>query len=80
MIPITSPQSLGKVLRRCRKNLGLTQTEAGKRINLTQKTVSQIESGAPGVRLETLFNLMSALGLEMHLSTRKDTSTDEEIW
>lgn len=80
MIPITSPETLGKVLRRYRKNAGLSQSEAGKKLNLPQKTVSNIESGLSGVRLGTLFRLMSALGLEMHLELREKASKNEVLW
>ncbi len=80
MIPITSPETLGKVLRRYRKDRNLTQSEAGKKLNLTQKTVSQIESGQPGVQLGTLFKIMSALGLEMHLEPRGKSAEDEALW
>jgi HTH-type transcriptional regulator/antitoxin HipB len=80
MFPITSPETLGKVLRKYRKDLGLTQAEAGAKFNLSQKTVSNIESGLPGVRLGTLFRYMSALGLEMHLGPRDGTVKDEALW
>lgn len=80
MVPITSIVTLGKVLRRYRKDLGLTQTEIGIKFNLSQKTVSQIESGLPGVQLGTLFKLMSALGLEMSLELRGKSSDDEALW
>ncbi|MFV2060562.1 MAG: helix-turn-helix domain-containing protein [Gammaproteobacteria bacterium] len=80
MLPITSPETLGKVLRRHRKELGLNQSEAGAKFNISQKTVSNIESGLPGVRLETIFRLMSALKLEMHLEPRDKKNTDEDIW
>lgn len=89
MIPITSPQTLGKVLRKYRKDQGLTQTEAGRKFNLTQKMVSNIETGVSGVQVGTLFKLLSALGLEIHLKPRKipkvtlttkETSNDEEFW
>ncbi len=70
MTPITSPESLGGALKMHRKKLGLTQGEAGGKFNLTQKTVSNIENGRPGVQLETLFRLMSALNLEIHLELR----------
>lgn len=80
MIPITSPETLGKVLRRYRKSLGLSQSEAGKKFNLPQKTVSRIESGIPAVHLESLFKYMSALGLEMHLVSRDKPSKDEALW
>ncbi len=80
MIPITSPKTLGKVLRRYRKDLGFTQTEAGKKFNLPQKVVSTIESGREGVHIVTIFRYMSALGLEMHLETRNKLSDDAGLW
>ena len=80
MIPITSAETLGKVLRRYRKERDLTQSAAGKKLNLPQKTVSQIESGLPGVQLGTLFKLLSALELEMHLEPRGKPSKDEALW
>jgi HTH-type transcriptional regulator/antitoxin HipB len=80
MIPITSPQTLGKVLRRYRKDQGLSQIEAGRKLNLSQKTVSNIESGLPGVQLSTLFRLMSALGLEMQLIPREQPNSNKGLW
>ena len=79
MIPITSPETLGKVLRRYRKDLGLSQTDAGKKFNLPQKTVSRIESGIASVHLGTLFKYMSALSLELHLEPR-DKSSNKGLW
>ena len=80
MIPVTSPENLGKVLRLYRKNQGLTQVEAGGKFNLPQKTVSRIEAGAAAVRLDTVFKYMSALGLEMHLEPRNRQSDDGALW
>lgn len=80
MTPITSAKTLGQVLRKYRKEHGLTQSEVGRKFNLTQKTISNIESGLPGVHLETLFKLLSALGLEIHLQPREKASQDKELW
>ena len=80
MIPVTSPENLGKVLKLYRKNQGLTQVEAGSKFNLPQKTVSTIEAGTAGIRLDTVFKYMSALGLEMHLVPRNKPSDDEALW
>ena len=80
MIPVTSPESLGKVLRRYRKNQGLTQVEAGGKFNLPQKTVSRIEAGGAAIRLDTVFKYMAALGLEMHLDPRNKPSDDGALW
>ena len=80
MIPITSPQTLGKVLRKNRKSLGITQSYAGGKLNLTQKMVSDMESGKDGVHIATIFRYMAALGLEMHLEFRNKLQNDSEIW
>ncbi|MDT8452340.1 MAG: helix-turn-helix domain-containing protein [Gammaproteobacteria bacterium] len=80
MIPVTSPEELGRVLKMRRKELNLTQIEAGKKFNLTQKTVSNIENGRPGVQLDTLFRLMSALNLEIHLQPRDMPYKGEAPW
>ena len=70
MFSITSPEMLGRVLRHHRKKMGFTQAEAGSQYNMPQKTISNIESGSPGTRLETLFKYMAALNLEMQLEDR----------
>jgi HTH-type transcriptional regulator / antitoxin HipB len=80
MIPITSSETLGKVLRRYRKEQGLTQSNAGKKFNILQSSISGIESGRPGVRLETVFRYMSALSLEMHLEPRDKSQNDKALW
>ncbi len=80
MIPITSPEILGKVLRRHRKELGITQSEAGRKFDLPQKTVSNIEAGRPGIQIGSLFRYMAALGLEMHLQSRGKTPGDKALW
>ena len=82
MTPVTSAQMLGSVLRHYRKNQGLTQAAAGRKLNLPQKTVSRMEAGTETMRLDTLFRYMSALGLEMHLESRTGNklSDDETLW
>ena len=80
MIPVTSPDTLGGVLRYHRKNQGLTQAEAGGKFNLPQKTVSRIEVGVAAVRLDTVFRYMAALGLEMRLEPRNRLTEDGALW
>lgn len=80
MLPITSAEDLGRSLKMQRKLLGLTQIQAGNKFNLTQKTVSNIENGRPGVQLDTLFRLLSALNLEMYLGPRDISYKGKEPW
>lgn len=67
---ILSPEALGHALKDVRKGLGKTQDEVGKLIGMDQGTISVIERGNPGTRLETLFRLLAALDLEISLQTR----------
>jgi HTH-type transcriptional regulator/antitoxin HipB len=62
---VSSPKSLGSAITRQRKAKKLSQTEAGSAFKLEQSTISSIEQGAPGTRLETLFRVLAALELEM---------------
>ena len=80
MIPITSSKTLGLVLRKYRREQGLTQTQVGKKFNIRQASISKIESGTAGVHIDTLFRLMSALNLEMHMKCRNSASLDEDLW
>jgi len=67
---VFSPKSLGAAVRRQRKKLGLTQTDAGKTFTLQQCTVSSIEQGTPGTRLDTLFRMLAALDLEIIIRSK----------
>lgn len=74
---IVSPESLGHALREVRKEKGINQTEAGKPVMVDQATVSKIEQGKPGTRLDTLFRLMASLDLELVLQPRQRAGRDE---
>ncbi len=78
---IISPESLGFALREERKKKGLNQTELGRPVGVDQTTVSKVEQGKPGTRLDTLFRLLSALDLELILQPKGSSSTtSEEDW
>ena len=65
---------IGAIIRRARRNAGLTQTELGKRIGLRQATVSKLEAGQPATRLSTLLDALTALGLEIIIDKRGSAS------
>ncbi|NEU96859.1 helix-turn-helix domain-containing protein [Bradyrhizobium uaiense] len=72
-------KQLGAILRRARRQAGLTQSGLGKQIHLRQGTVSRLEAGEPAVQLHTLMGALAALNLELVVRTRsKATSTDIE--
>lgn len=76
---VVSPETLGRAIKRQRKSNGITQREAGEAFRLDQSTVSDIENGTPGTRLETLFRLLAALDLEMVIRSKKSFSSQNEV-
>ncbi|UHC19923.1 helix-turn-helix domain-containing protein (plasmid) [Methylobacterium currus] len=70
-------KQLGAILRRARKQAGLTQTSLGDRIHLRQATISRLEAGEPAVQLHTLMEALSALDLELVVRPRSQGSAAE---
>ena len=66
-----TPKQLGAILKSCRNQRRLTQHEAGARVGLKQSTVSHIETDATHTRIESLYRLISSLGLELVLREKK---------
>nr|WP_315051011.1 helix-turn-helix domain-containing protein [uncultured Brevundimonas sp.] len=70
-----SPRQLGALIQRHRKAKGLSQTELADLAGLRQERVSKIESGAPGSRIASVYDLLAALDLEMTLTPRTRSSS-----
>lgn len=74
----TAPQ-FGAVVRRQRRQLGLSQQALGSRIRLRQATISKLEAGEPATRLQTLLDVLATLDLEVVIRPRtKGAITDLE--
>jgi HTH-type transcriptional regulator/antitoxin HipB len=74
-----TPKQIGHVLQRIRHSSHLTQGELGVRSGLWQETISKVESGAGGTKLETFCDILAALDLELIiLPRRKSASSDIE--
>lgn len=65
-----SPGQLGSLIYHHRQQRGLTQTQLGAILGMTQKTISKLENGNPAARLDTLFHLLAALDLELTVVPR----------
>lgn len=68
-------KQIGAIIRRVRRNAGLTQADLGKRIGLRQATISRLEKGEDETKLSTLLDALSALGLEIIIDKRGKAST-----
>jgi HTH-type transcriptional regulator/antitoxin HipB len=67
-------KQLGAILRRARKQAGLTQSGLGKNIHLRQATVSRLEAGEPAIQLRTVMEALAALNLELVVRPRSQAS------
>jgi HTH-type transcriptional regulator/antitoxin HipB len=65
-----TPKQLGAILRRRRKEAGLSQEALASRIHLRQATISALENSATDTRLGTLFDALAALDLEIVVRPR----------
>lgn len=78
---IVSSKNMGVVLRDIRKLHGLTQAEVGKRVGLDQKKVSLLENGNSNCRIDSLFRLMSALGVGLVFESKIElTPVGRDNW
>ncbi|MBJ7582864.1 MULTISPECIES: helix-turn-helix domain-containing protein [Aeromonas] len=77
---VTSPTLLAAAVRDQRKISKLTQSEAAKQVGIKQTTVSDFELRPESTKLETLFKLLSALDLELHVVKRGSILDDSKVW
>ncbi|HEY4345660.1 MAG TPA: helix-turn-helix domain-containing protein [Parvibaculum sp.] len=79
---IRSPEQLGAALRRKRKQSRLSQGDLGGRVLLRQATISKLEDGSAGTKLGTLFDVLTALNLELVIRPRDkaDPRSIEDIF
>ena len=64
------PKQIGNLVRRARKRQRLSQGALGARAGLRQETVSLIENGNSGARIETILAVLAALDLELRVAPR----------
>ena len=65
-----SPKDVGNALRNARKARKITQAELASLSGIWQRTISTIETGASGAKLDTIFDLLAALDLEIRIVPR----------
>jgi len=70
-----SSRQVGRLIQRFRQEKGLNQTQLAQLAGQRQEMISKIETGQGGVKLATLFDVLAALGLEMTLEPRSQSSS-----
>ena len=75
--PFNEPKTLktiGKFIKARRTQQGLSTNDCAMLCNISAYTLNKIENGFEGVRLNTLPQIMEALGMEMNM---KEWDSDE---
>jgi HTH-type transcriptional regulator/antitoxin HipB len=71
------PRDLGHAIRQARREKNLTQADLAMRSGVWQETISKVEAGRGGAKLDTILALLAALDLELLVRTRsKGTASD----
>lgn len=63
-------KQLGSIVRRYRKNNGMSQGVLGAKASLRQATISSIEKGERDASLTTIMDILAALDLELVVRPR----------
>jgi len=62
---LRSPADLGLVIQQARLERGLSQTALAEQLGISQRSVSEIESGKPTIYARKVFDLFRATGVEL---------------
>jgi HTH-type transcriptional regulator/antitoxin HipB len=72
-----APKQAGEAVRRRRRALGMTQKDIAAKTKLRPATISALEAGEPGTQLRTLFDVLTALEMEVVVRPRTKASPDK---
>lgn len=77
---IRSPNELAMFVIDQRKKQKISQAEVGKLVGLKQQTISDFERRPEGTKLSTLFSILSAVNLDINISTKDTTVNPKKLW
>lgn len=77
---VSSPKELALLAASQRKKLKLSQAEVGKLVGLKQQTISEFEIRPESTQIDTLFRILSALNLNIQLSTKDEINAIKPQW
>ena len=77
---IRSPKELALLIISQRKKRKLSQAEVGKLVGLKQQTVSEFERRPESTKLSTLFNILSAVNLDIKIFIKEKSISNKTPW
>lgn len=79
-VPMTQiarlPNQLGAIIKSARLKRNMTQQQLASLIGKQQKTISAIENGSDGTKLETLLSVIAMLDLDLQVIPRRKDGND----
>jgi len=82
--PLITATQLGLLLRGARKSLKLTQAQLAKRVDLSQRRISELELGPGALSVDQLLTLCNQLGLQVLIQAKapslKEPGRPTEEW
>ncbi|MBB3955779.1 helix-turn-helix transcriptional regulator [Novosphingobium sediminicola] len=70
------PNQLGALIRSARLGRNMTQQQLASLIGKQQKTISAIENGNDGTKLDTLLQVIAVLDLDLQIISRRKDGKD----
>jgi len=70
-VKVRNSRQLGNAIKRFRMKQKLTQEQISENSSVRQASISQLEKGARGIRLSTLFKILAAMDMEIVLRKRR---------
>jgi len=81
---IAIASQLSKLLKSFRKQSGMTQSELGRKLGISQRSVAQFEAHPEKARFERVLRVLSALDVDLVLRERKPPKSNEcsngDVW
>lgn len=78
-ISTRSAENLGQALKRFRNLAGYTQSELSQTANIRQGTVSKAEKGVSTTNLQTIYEICTALNLEVVIRPRASKNQQKKL-
>jgi HTH-type transcriptional regulator / antitoxin HipB len=75
-----TPDQLAQVLKVRRKKQRLSQTQVGIRAGIRQDTVSALELRPGSSSVDSLYKVLSTLGLELVIRDKGSSTSSKEEW
>lgn len=77
---MNNSHELASTIRAQRKSKGLSQAEVAELVGIKQSTVSAFEVNPDSTKIDTLFRIIAAIGLQIDLKEKNKNQEDNSSW